>query len=302
METMQKLPYKTKIFDFFRGIFKIPFFEHLLVKTKAGRKVNSFTYRLIPRVYNYPHPSWRTKHKDGLTFKLDISNYVDHAYYFEIGDPGFERLKKMVKESWNIMDVGSNIGTTALTFAQLASKGKVMAFEPNSRTFKRLSENASLNKKMNISLNNVGLGEKDEQVKLYIIDETNPGMNRILNGTSVENVLGSESITIKKLDDFIEKEKISRVDLIKIDVEGYEFNVLKGAEKILNEFKPVLFIEVNDANISQNGSSAKELISHLQKKGYTIFIADSMQKIDLTLPLQNMHIDILCLPLETTNF
>jgi FkbM family methyltransferase len=299
---MQELPNKTKIFDFLRGIFKIPFFEQLLVKTKAGKKVNSFGYRLIPRVYNYPHPSWRVKQKNGLTFKLDISNYVDHAYYFEIGDPGFEHLKKMVKETWNIMDVGANIGTTALTFAQLVPKGKVIAFEPNSTNFKRLSENASLNKTINVSLNNVGLGHKEEQVKLYVIDDTNPGMNRILNNSAMVNELNSEVINIKRLDDFIEKEKITHLDLIKIDVEGYEFNVLKGAEKILNDFKPVLFIEVNDANISQNGSSAKELITHLQQKKYAIYIAENMQKIEGDEPLQNRHIDILCLPNETTDY
>lgn len=293
---MEKVPFKTKFFDFLRGVFKMPVFEKLLVSTKAGKKVNSFGYRLVPRVYKYSHPSWRVKHKNGLTFKLDISNYVDHAFYFEIGDPGFERLKNMVKEPWNIMDVGANIGTTALTFAQLASKGRVIAFEPNSTNFKRLSENASLNQAKNISLNNVGLGSKDEQVKLYVIDETNPGMNRILNGASVQDSVRSEVITIKRLDDFLTKEALERVDLVKIDVEGYEFNVLKGAERILNEFKPVLFIEVNDDNISQNGSSAKELITHLAQKGYTIFNAENMQKIDVDKPLQHMHFDILCFP------
>ena len=186
MENNKSLPFKTRLFDAFRSVFKIPLFEKLLVSTRAGKKVNSFGYRLIPRIYCYPHPAWRTRKTNGLTFRLDISNYVDHAFYFGIGDPGLDRLKKMIQPNWIIMDIGANIGTTALTFSKLASHGRVIAFEPNSKNFRRLSENVSLNPLKNISLHQTGLGEEEGQVKLYVVDESNPGMNRVLNTASPE--------------------------------------------------------------------------------------------------------------------
>jgi FkbM family methyltransferase len=152
-----------------------------------------------------------------------------------------------------------------------------------------------LNGSKNISLQNTGLGEKEEQVKLYIVEESNPGMNRVLTNVA-DNNFASETINIKRLDDFIEIEKLPAVNVIKIDVEGFEFNVLKGAERILTQFRPILFIELNDAHLVENGASAAKLLSFLFDKGYNIFAAESMHQINRGDNLYKPHFDIICLP------
>lgn len=296
MTEYQKMPVKTRMFDACRNIFKLPFLEKFLIKVGAGKKVNSFAYRLIPRIYSYAPGTWRTIERDGIKMKLDISNYVDHSVYFCIGDPGFERLKRMIEPSWVVMDVGANIGATVLVFSRLANMGKIFGFEPNKKSFTRLRENISLNPRYNITTHNVGLGEREEQVQLFVIDETNPGMNRILNESVAETKkLKSETVQIKRLDDFIVLENLQQVDVVKIDVEGFEHKVLNGAIKILTSFRPVLFIEINNDNISQNGSSAKELVTMLMQLGYQIFIAEPWMRIDDTYNFDHCHFDILCI-------
>jgi FkbM family methyltransferase len=295
MTNYQKMPLKTRIFDAWRNLFKLPVMENLLVKTGAGRKVNSIGYRLIPRVYSYAPGTWRAFDRNGVKMKLDISNFVDHALYFGIGDPGFEKLKRMVKPGWVILDIGANIGATVLRFAQLAPKGRVIGFEPNKKSFARLTENIGLNDRGNISVHNTGLGEKAEELRLFVVDETNPGMNRILNEPdATANALAFETIRVERLDDFIDIEKLERTDLVKIDVEGFEHNVLKGADRLLSSFRPLLFIEIDDDNLLQNKSSARELVSLLMNQGYQVFIADPWKPIDEKYDFSHCHFDILC--------
>lgn len=84
------------------------------------------------------------------------------------------------------------------------------------------------------------------------------------------------------------------VNLIKIDVEGYELRVLLGAEATLKKFYPILFIEINDANLCYQGDSARDLIQFLFRIGYTrITNATTEQLISIDEDITNQHLDII---------
>ena len=150
----------------------------------------------------------------------------------------------------------------------------------------------ALNNFKNIQISSNGLGDKADSVKLYKVCESNSGMNRILKATNTE--FPYHEINIVKLDDEVNNYKLTRVDLIKIDVEGYELNVLKGALLTIQKYKPILFIELDDNNLKEQGTSAFELINFIKSLGYQIRQAESNQLLVETDTYTDCHYDILC--------
>ena len=115
-------------------------------------------------------------------------------------------------------------------------------------------------------------------------------MNRILNE---EKDYPFTLIAIEKLDYFLSTNNISEISLIKLDVEGFEMSVLKGAEKIIRATKPVLFIELDDDNLRENNTDAASLIQLLTGFGYTkIFRAVDSLPITTRTDFQHAHYDI----------
>lgn len=256
---------KTKVLNLFRKPFTLPLFEKLLVKLTVGNS-STFFKKLIPPDYLYKQGSLRFVNRDGINLKLDISNVVDHYIYYGVKDADYNSILNLITSSKIILDIGANIGTTSLYFANINSTAKIYAFEPHPDTFNRAVENISLNNFENIQLIKLGLGEAKESVKLYEVNEHNPGMNRII----AENKnLPFKIIEIDSLDNIVLEYGIQHIDLIKLDVEGFEYSVLKGAKNTIAKWKPSLFIELDDKNLRENNSSAKDLILLLNSYGYT---------------------------------
>ncbi len=219
---------------------------------------------------------------------------MDHSAYFGYIDDSHRFLLNLPKENYTIFDIGSNIGTTTLPFAKILSKGIVYSFEPGINNYKRILKNVNLNPDLkNIKLFNIGFGEKKGSVRLYKVDINNPGMNRILPKNE-QNQYDFENIAIETLDDFVNQNSIDKIELIKIDVEGYELNILKGGLKVLETFKPTLFIELDDKNLRANDGSAREVISLLAKKNYECFKAISNELVHDNFDFKNCHFDIFC--------
>ena len=136
------------------------------------------------------------------------------------------------------LDIGANLGTHTVVLADKFKK--VYAFEPQNEVFKQLDYNCKINNCNNVTRYNVGLGNKAEIRKISCFDRkksNNIGAMYIVDETEEE---GCETIRIKTLDSFNIKEKI---DLIKIDVEGFEYFALSGGIKTIKKNKPVILIE-----------------------------------------------------------
>jgi FkbM family methyltransferase len=281
--------FKTKLLNLFRRIFTVSSIEKL-IQSRTKKNPDGFFRKLIPPDYLYPKGSLRYIETNGIRYKLDISNVVDHYLYFGIHDSDYSSIEAAIKKASVILDIGGNIGTTALFFASVNHKARILAFEPHPKTFERASENVALNSFKNIDLVNIGLGEKMETVKLYEVNKNNPGMNRILKE---EEAYPFKLVMIEKLDDFLKREKIPTVELIKIDVEGFELSVLKGGEETIRRCRPVLFIELDDDNLRENNTDAASMIELLQDFGYSsIYRATDLTAITSTTNFQHAHYDI----------
>jgi FkbM family methyltransferase len=247
--------------------------------------------KIIPPNYLYKQGSFRYVKRDDINYKLDISNVVDHYLYFGFKDSSYDSIIEEIKKSKIILDVGANIGITALYYASINTKAQIFAFEPHPETFKRANDNIELNKFKNIHLFNIGLAQKKESLKLYEVNQKNPGMNRILS--DYKN-LPFKRINVEILDQFCLENNISKIDFIKIDVEGFEYFVLLGGGEVIQKSKPILFIELDDNNLRENNKSAKELIDLLKKFGYKEFCrADNLMPVSIQMNFDNCHFNII---------
>ncbi|HEY9487330.1 MAG TPA: FkbM family methyltransferase, partial [Chryseosolibacter sp.] len=193
-------------------------------------------------------------------------------------------------------DVGANIGFLTLQFANRCKKGIVYAFEPDSETFYKLTQNVNLNKFGNIQLFHTAIGSKSGTGELYRMYESNPGANRILSQKPAVSVR-SETVRITTLDEYDSKGCFKTVDLIKIDVEGFELFVLEGARNLILQRRPILFIELVDQNLKLQSCSGQSVIDYLAELNYLIFDAKTMKPLEES---DNYYTDILCYPSKSS--
>jgi FkbM family methyltransferase len=176
-------------------------------------------------------------------------------------------FKSLLKPLSVVFDIGANVGYYSLTAAPLVGpRGSVYAFEPASRQFKRLKENASRNGFSQIHPYKLALSDKPGEAILHLEDESNTGSASLR--PAGDSGLRDETVTCTTLDDFVESLGLDRIDAIKMDVEGYELAVLKGGQKALERFHPVLLVEVRDSQLRLAGSSRQELFDWLASRNY----------------------------------
>ena len=169
--------------------------------------------------------------------------------------------------------------------------GKVHSFEPDHVNFNRFLNNIKINIHKNIIPVNKGLGNESGHFTLSVIDENNRGMNRIIGSNES---LNTSTIEVVTLDTYVKENRIPHIDAIKIDVEGFEMNVINGAKDLLKRFRPLLFIELDEKNLNDQNSSPKELIKHLINLNYNVVNANNNDAITLNSNFTNCHFDIIC--------
>ena len=172
----------------------------------------------------------------------------------------------MIKPGWTVIDAGANFGWYSIHFAQLVGQnGNVFSFEPIPETYEELNSNIKLNSCQNIKAFDFALGNKDGTISL-VASEFLKYSKRI-------------QTTMRKLDDVIKEQKINKVDFIKADIEGGELNMLKGAEKLLEYFRPKILIEIVDMHCQRFGHFPVDVYQFLINKGYKgLFIGNEYTK------------------------
>jgi FkbM family methyltransferase len=288
-EKTRSLPLKTRFFNIFRLVFLIYPMELMLRFMITGCQMD-FLRKLIPLPLQYKPGTFRMAAKEGVNFSLDLHQSVEHFIYWLYPKSSTERLLELAVRSHVILDVGANIGSTALLMANRNPNAVIHAFEPHKGNFEKAQKNLSLNNFRMVTFHPFGLGNKSETKKLYEVAGENSGMNRILND---DVSLPFTEIEIKTLDEFAAKHNLRKVDLIKIDVEGFEMHVLEGAAETLKSF-PFLFIELDDNNLRMHQFNAAMLVRHLMNAGYNRFHrADTAMPVSADTDFTNCHFDLI---------
>ncbi len=287
------LPIKVRVLNVFRRVWMIPVLESFLARKTRGLPPGHFVCKWVPNPYQYKTETFRLIKRDGITMKVDISDYIGHYLYFGFQDSGMQRLFSLCAEGATVVDVGANIGWTALRMAHLAVRGRVYAFEPDPYNAEQCLENIRRNDLTNIELFSIGLGNTDTTAAMEVRTPSNRGGNRI----APQGVNANRLVRIIRMDDFSTLRNLNKIDLIKIDVEGYELQVLKGAREILLKYKPVLFFELDDNNLHDQADSSADLIRFLAEVGYTSLVnAETGSSLNQGTDFANCHMDVIARP------
>ncbi|MBK9295059.1 MAG: FkbM family methyltransferase [Oligoflexia bacterium] len=161
-----------------------------------------------------------------------------------------------------VIDIGANIGTVCIPLVLNKKFKKAIAFEPEEKNFSLLNKNISINHlKENITPINMALSDVSGEAYLNI-STSNYGDHRLRNKPSVSEI--QKKVTVDTLDAQIQKIniKLNEIDLIWMDVQGHEFNVLKGAKSILNTKIPIV-IEFWPFGLEQAGVSKQDYFNFL---------------------------------------
>ena len=171
-----------------------------------------------------------------------------------------------------IYDVGAFHGLLTLFFASRAKA--VVCFEPNTQNRKRLMENLTLNRIENVEVRKVGVGSRCE-TRGMVWGPLMPG-GASVDGKTVEGLLRVgvetvvEEITIVTLDEEIFQASLSAPDFIKIDIEGWEIEALRGARKTLEVYKPTLFLEMHGETMREKRRKVAEIVAFLWELDYRL--------------------------------
>jgi FkbM family methyltransferase len=207
----------------------------------------------------------------GSTVAVDLGNWADRATYF-LGrwyDLNTQLLiRDLVAPGDTVVDVGANNGAFVLVASSLVGGcGKVLCFEPNPSCVRLIEQQLSACDIANVDIYPVGLSDSNAELTMTV-PFINSGEGTF--GKSAYPAEGTYTIKASVVtgDEALRERKI---DLIKIDVEGFECKVLKGLERTLSSSRPIVITEVVAAHLMRAGSSAKELLAFMRSKGYEGF-------------------------------
>jgi len=213
---------------------------------------------------------------DGSRFDYPLKTAIGCSLFrgeFESHEIAF--LQETLKPGSIFLDIGANGGFyTVIAAKQVGVTGHVYAFEPGHSELEILRHNIAINHLTNVTIVECAIGNKTGKAQLAI--SSDGAMNSLAKTNHPQQCIEYwQSVEIIKLDDFIQKSGIKKVDFIKIDVEGAEKFVFEGFKNILlsdNEIK--IMFEASDLNASAFGYSVKEFLENILSSGMKLYYFD----------------------------
>jgi FkbM family methyltransferase len=200
----------------------------------------------------------------------------------------FAFVSRFVRPGMTVLDIGAHHGFyTLLLSKRVGLDGRVFAFEPSPRERGALLRHVRINRCRNVSVDGLALGSEEGEASLFVVQGEQTGCNSLRSpARDVTGELNPTPVHIVRLDDWLARRKIERVDFVKLDVEGGELGVLKGAKKLLERGPhPVILVEVQDIRTAPWGYPAKEILNYLSGWGYKWYrlLGDgSLTDLDIT--------------------
>ncbi len=213
-----------------------------------------------------------------------------------------EYFSKIIKQGDICFDVGGNIGYFSIEFSKLIGDGEVHVFEPIKSNVQMIEASISLNGLSNVIVNESAVGNENGFVKFSVSEDS---AFSSIHDTGRKPLAEITEVKIVKLDTYFIEKKLSRIDILKIDVEGAEQLVVTGAEAILtdpNKRPRVVLIELYDLNLKGFGASRNEIINIMRNYGYSPFvISKNSELVELNELNHSRHYNVIFQPTTPLN-
>lgn len=246
----------------------VALYRGLPISGAAKRKLKAALMGGRPAREPFPHPF-----RAGLKFWCDLSQGIDLRIYYA-GDYEPETMRAIAKQAEigsTVIDVGANIGLVSLWLSKcVGPSGKVIAIDPSAWAIGRLKHNVELN-----ALRNV------EPIVAAVGDTAGETDMQIINGYRVDDVSthSQAHVDLVTIDDIVAERGITNLSLIKVDTDGFEVGVFRGAMKTLADLRPNLVFEMGPDHLRKAGSSREELVALLEDAGYE-FLTEKFEPVD----------------------
>lgn len=175
----------------------------------------------------------------------------------------YDKYGIRVEKGDTVIDIGAQIGFFSIYAAELSQTGNVYAFEPFIENFQMLENHKKINKKDNLFVYNVGVSDKEGAQTLYLSPDNNTGGHSLYLKKNDSN----KKIEIQtiRLNDFCEKEQLLKIDFLKLDCEGAEFDILKSNEAILAKVDKII-MECHP----YDDNTVDDMVKLLERNGFSI--------------------------------
>ena len=178
---------------------------------------------------------------------------------------------KLLQIGGNVFDIGANIGWFSVLMAKMGQNSNIFSFEPIPITYNFLKKNIAINKIKNVHTYNLAFSEKAGEEDFFYFKSGSAI-------ASLKNLIHHEKASkiackVETLDRFYSNNPVKGINLIKIDTEGSELLVLKGACNLLQSERPPIMVEIVDEWCNEFGHEPKDVIDFLLSKGYEMFVS-----------------------------
>ena len=197
-----------------------------------------------PYIYHFDEQKYKFSVKDYFSYELFFLKKDKHLEQFLISLIKYLRFKNIIH---NIFDIGSNIGFYKVLFSSI-KEAKVHSFEPFQDLIKIQNKNLKINSINNVTINQVGITSPRNKNDIYV-DKIYSLPSNTLNFLNLSDLSYGKSFDQKvkliSLEEYCTSKSINKVDLIKIDIEGGEYEILYDIKNFINKHKPIIYIEVH---------------------------------------------------------
>jgi FkbM family methyltransferase len=217
----------------------------------------------VPIPLRLPFGAWWLAEASALDHELMLGG-------FEGAETRF--VARVLRHGMTVLDIGAHHGLyTLLASKRVGRGGRVIAFEPSGRERQRLLRHLRVNRCANVTVEEVALGDCAGEVNLFVVEGRDDWCNS-LRAPAVTARTQIVRVEVRTLDEMLKRLGISSVDFIKLDVEGAELNLLRGACALLrSEWRPAILAEVQDIRTEPWGYAAREIIGYLKNARYRWF-------------------------------
>ncbi len=213
--------------------------------------------------------------------------------YGEFSEGEVVLFQQLLRQGDVVVEAGANFGAHTIAMAKMVGEqGNIIAFEPQRLVYQTMVANVALNSLTNVITLQAGVGAYPGSIKIPVL---NPAKGHNFGGFSIGNHSEGEEVPVKTIDSL----NLSRCRLIKADVEGMECDVLEGARDTITKLKPILYVENDRAEHSQ------QLIALIQSFGYRLwwhlprmYNPDNYRADNENIFGNIISVNMLCLPQE----
>ena len=252
----------------------------IIKKIFQGKGLTKFS--IVRKIKNYALDNFKTEfvYVQGNKIFLDEKDCLQLSVNEVIEPVETKLFNDIIKKGEVLVDVGANIGYFTLLMAKLSGpSGMIFSFEPEDKNFEILEKNVKINNYQNVVLEKKGVSDHNG-INKFFLSSKNTGMHSL---QKIRDDAKEVKIDVIKLDDYFSTlDLVKKISLIKIDVEGAEFQVLNGMQTILKNENLKLLIEFIPEHLRKHGTNPVDILKILENNNFKIYqINENTKELEL---------------------